>query len=98
MAESSPKPGRYVLTAVRWRRRKEGGGYDQYWQGDTVELTADEAARLCTGHRPAFKEKEKEEPTTEKAEGGGTGEGTPPEGPPKLPEEPPATSRKGARA
>lgn len=81
MAESSPKPGRYVLTAVRWRRRREGGGYDQYWQGDVVELTADEAARLCTGHRPAFKEKEEVPENT----------------PPEVPPEEPVTAKKGAR-
>lgn len=49
MADESPGAGLYELRAVRWRRKNSDGGFVQYWQGDKVQLTADEAARLVTG-------------------------------------------------
>lgn len=53
-ADTTPKAGKYTLTASRWRRSLEGGGYQQFWQGDVVDLTDREAERLVGGTRPAF--------------------------------------------
>lgn len=52
--ESAPA-GPYVLTGLRWRRRTERGGWEQFTRGDTVDLSAEEAARLVGRPHSSFR-------------------------------------------
>jgi hypothetical protein len=57
MAEHSAPAGEYVLTGVRFRQRHEDGSYTLYKRGDTVKLSAAEAARLAGKPNSSFKSK-----------------------------------------
>ena len=47
--------GPYVLIGVRWRRQRKDGGSDIFEQGDVVDLTAEEAARLVGQPHSSFR-------------------------------------------
>lgn len=64
MASNSPSAGTYILMGVRFRRRNDDGSFTLFKQGDEVELSAAEAARLVGTPHSSFKAKPKSTPVS----------------------------------
>lgn len=57
MAKKTAPAGTYILTGEAFNVQEEDGSWTMYENGDEVELTAKEAARLLTGPITSFVKK-----------------------------------------